>query len=49
MVVDHRPRALAVLGVTVEEKADLRAHFAVDPLSPSSLRWMDSERISPSV
>ncbi|XP_023694092.2 RNA-binding protein 27-like isoform X6 [Paramormyrops kingsleyae] len=28
MVVDHRPRALAVLGVTGEEKADLMAHFA---------------------
>ncbi|KAK2828148.1 hypothetical protein Q5P01_019182 [Channa striata] len=27
MVVDHRPRALAILGVTQEEKEELRPHF----------------------
>uniref|UniRef100_A0A8D0APT8 RNA binding motif protein 27 n=1 Tax=Sander lucioperca TaxID=283035 RepID=A0A8D0APT8_SANLU len=27
MVVDHRPRALAILGVTQEEKDELRPHF----------------------
>ncbi|XP_068187661.1 RNA-binding protein 27 isoform X2 [Antennarius striatus] len=27
MVVDHRPRALAILGVTPEEKAELMQHF----------------------
>lgn len=29
MVVDHRPRALAILGVTQEEKEELMAHFVV--------------------
>ncbi|XP_026183588.1 RNA-binding protein 27 isoform X2 [Mastacembelus armatus] len=27
MVVDHRPRALAIIGVTQEEKEELRPHF----------------------
>lgn len=29
MVVDHRPRALAILGVTKEEKEELMPHFVV--------------------
>lgn len=29
MVVDHRPRALAILGVTPEEKEELMPHFVV--------------------
>lgn len=29
MVVDHRPRALAILGVTQEEKEELMPHFVV--------------------
>lgn len=29
MVVDHRPRALAILGVTQEEKEELIPHFVV--------------------
>lgn len=29
MVVDHRPRALAILGVAQEEKEELMPHFLV--------------------
>lgn len=29
MVVDHRPRALAILGVSQEEKEELMPHFVV--------------------
>ena len=29
MSVDHRPRALAILGVTQEEKEELMPHFVV--------------------
>ena len=29
MVVDHRPRALSILGVTAEEKEELMPHFVV--------------------
>lgn len=29
MVVDHRPRTLAILGVTQEEKEELMPHFVV--------------------
>lgn len=29
MMVDHRPRALAILGVTQEEKEELKPHFVV--------------------
>jgi len=29
MVVDYRPRALAILGVTQEEKEELMPHFVV--------------------
>lgn len=32
MVVDHRPRALAILGVTQEEKEELMPHFVVRTL-----------------
>ena len=32
MVVDHRPRALSILGVTPEEKEELIAHFVVRSL-----------------
>lgn len=32
MVVDHRPRALAILGVTQEEKEELMPHFMVRAL-----------------
>ena len=29
MVVDHRPRALAIVGVSQEEKDELMPHFVV--------------------
>lgn len=29
MVVDHRPRAIAIMGVTQEEKEELMPHFVV--------------------
>ena len=32
MVVDHRPRALSILGVTAEEKEELMPHFVVRSL-----------------
>lgn len=33
MVVDHRPRALAILGVAQEEKEELMPHFLVRVLA----------------
>ena len=30
MVVDHRPRALAVLGLVQEEKEEIMPHFQVE-------------------
>lgn len=38
MVVDHRPRALAILGVTQEEKEELMPHFVVRTLHSCFLR-----------
>lgn len=37
MVVDHRPRALAVLGLRQEEKEELLPHFGVSSSSSSSI------------
>lgn len=39
MVVDHRPRALAILGVTQEEKEELMPHFVVRIWQDLSLQY----------
>lgn len=45
MVVDHRPRTLAILGVTQEEKEELMPHFVVRSAALSG-RVNPSERFS---
>lgn len=37
MVVDHRPRALAVLGLRQEEREELVPHFGVSNSSSSNI------------
>lgn len=44
MVVDHRPRALAILGVTQEEKEELMPHFVVRTGQEVFLRYSHSQR-----